>query len=242
MTFTLDLMPGLRSGTGSTPADGGCVIQVASYLWNKEWRDDTPCVHDVLRSVAIWVNDEVDDETRQKLYPLIPRLMGTAIADPVEDERVRLGILNWAAKDALLGLADALRAVDATTYAEPIEKAVAEGDWAEAARAARAAEAAEAARAAEAAWAAEAAEAARAAWAAEAARAAWAAWAARAARAARAAWAARAARAAWAARAAARLDFLVVLLDEFDRLTGRTEPHPVTVADWKTVEKVMAQS
>lgn len=90
----MDLMPQLRAGIGATPRDGGCVIQVASYLWNGEWRDDTPCVHPVLRAAAIRVNDAVNPKTRQKLYYLIPRLMGTAS----DDQALSVGLALWCAK------------------------------------------------------------------------------------------------------------------------------------------------
>lgn len=90
----LDVMPQLRVGVGSSPTQGGCVIQVASYLWNGEWRDDTPCVHPVLRRAAIIVNDSVADETRQKLYPLIPRLMGTASSNRI----LEVALAVWGAK------------------------------------------------------------------------------------------------------------------------------------------------
>src|SRR6266498_1105370 len=97
----LDGMPQLRMGTGRTPKDGGCVIQVASYLYNGAWTDATPCVHPVLRITAIWVNDSVGAATRQKLYPLIPRLMDTAIDDAEEDRRVSAHLAIWALKRAL---------------------------------------------------------------------------------------------------------------------------------------------
>lgn len=81
-SFVLDAMPQLTNGTGPSPDKGGCVMQVVAYLWRKEWHDAPVCVLPVLRNFAISVNDNVEDEERQRLYRLIPRLMGT---NPTEE-------------------------------------------------------------------------------------------------------------------------------------------------------------
>lgn len=68
--MTPDLLPLLRKGIGKTPAEGGCLFQVASYLYDGEsWADSTPCVHPTLRQTAIYVNDQVSEDYRPKLAP-----------------------------------------------------------------------------------------------------------------------------------------------------------------------------
>ena len=97
-----DFMPRLRSGAGETPKDGGCLIQVAGYLNDGvSWTDATPCVHPALRRAGILVNDGVDDEYRQRLLLLAPRLIGTGgTGDPVEDRRIAVELARWCAADA----------------------------------------------------------------------------------------------------------------------------------------------
>ena len=73
----MNQVPWLRSGTGRTPADGGCIMQVIDWINREEWTDNPPCVHPVIRHIAIAVNDSADDEGRQKLLDLAPRMMGT---------------------------------------------------------------------------------------------------------------------------------------------------------------------
>lgn len=75
-----DVFPLLRKGTGETPEDGGCLVQVAGYLNDGvSWTDETPCVHPVLRYIAIWANDDSPDSERQSLLSLVPRLIGTGL-------------------------------------------------------------------------------------------------------------------------------------------------------------------
>ena len=70
-------VPWLRRGTGDTPADGGCIMQVIDWVSTNGWTDQPECVHPVIRKAAIAANDELADEYRQKLLDLAPRLMGT---------------------------------------------------------------------------------------------------------------------------------------------------------------------
>ena len=70
-------VPWLRSGTGQTPSDGGCIMQVIDWIDRNQWSDAPDCVHPVIRHLAIYVNDRVDDTERQRLLDLAPRMMGT---------------------------------------------------------------------------------------------------------------------------------------------------------------------
>lgn len=183
-------VPWLRSGKGSSPAEGGCILQVIDWIHRGEWTDQPPCVHPALRVLAIQANDRMDAEGRQRLLDLAPRLMGTSDADKLVS--VRLAI--FCARRVL-----------------PVFEARRPGDG----RPRVAIEAAEA-------WCADPSDEKRAA--------AVAAYAADA-----AAYSAHAD--ATAAAAAARFDFLVAVLDEYDRITGRD----VTIrVDWSPVCRVLA--
>ncbi|WP_344313540.1 hypothetical protein [Fodinicola feengrottensis] len=222
----------IRKGVGATPKDGGCLVQVAGWLYDgKSWADDVTCVHPVLRSAGIRVNDAVSDGERHRLALMAPRISGSAdaVADWSEQDskvlNVRLAV--WCARQALPFVRESDRRVceTAITAAE---------HWCESPTAAAAAYAANAANAA-----------ANAAYAANAAAAnAAAAYAANAAAYAAAAAAYAANAAAYAANAAAyaanaKVDLYIGLVDEYDRLTGRVTKQ-MTREDWNRVRTVMA--
>ena len=46
-------VPWLRSGTGSTPNDGGCIMQVIDWLDSAGWSDSPACVHPAIGGVLI---------------------------------------------------------------------------------------------------------------------------------------------------------------------------------------------
>lgn len=83
MTSTTCEVPWLRSGVGKTPGEGGCIMQVIDWIDRQGWTDRPLCVHPLLARVAIQANDALDDERRQQLLDLVPRLMGTANDDKV---------------------------------------------------------------------------------------------------------------------------------------------------------------
>lgn len=70
-------VPFLRKGMGATPDQGGCILQVIDWIHRGKWTDHPPCVLPVLGNAAIYANDVSDDEDRQKLLDLAPRLMNT---------------------------------------------------------------------------------------------------------------------------------------------------------------------
>lgn len=74
-------VPWLRSGTGRTPAEGGCILQVIDWIDRNQWTDHPTCVHRAIARVAIRANDTLPDGERQKLLDLAPRIMGTASDD-----------------------------------------------------------------------------------------------------------------------------------------------------------------
>ena len=86
-----DLMPILSAGAHESPAEGACVMEMASYLAGEEWSDSPACTHPVLARMAQVVNDRLPDEERGALLDLLPRLMGTA-ATGTPDDRYRLSV------------------------------------------------------------------------------------------------------------------------------------------------------
>lgn len=74
-------VPWVRSGVGETPAEGGCIMQIADWIYRHEWTDEPPCVHPIVRTLALRANDSLPDDERQQLLDLIPRMMNTASED-----------------------------------------------------------------------------------------------------------------------------------------------------------------
>lgn len=76
-------VPFIRKGVGHTPEEGGCIMQVISWIAEDgQWHDTPKCVFPLLRDAAIEVNDHASDEERQRLLDLAPRLINTRIDDP----------------------------------------------------------------------------------------------------------------------------------------------------------------
>lgn len=92
-------LPLLRGGTGDTPKDGGCLVQVASYLRDgRSWTDDPAWLHPTIAIAAMAVNDRVPDGWRPVLAPLAADLAGLA---PCRAQRVTVGLAVWAARRVL---------------------------------------------------------------------------------------------------------------------------------------------
>lgn len=53
-------------------------MEAASWLAGEPWSDRPRSVHPAIAAVARWVNDNVDDNRRQNLWPLILASVGTA--------------------------------------------------------------------------------------------------------------------------------------------------------------------
>jgi len=61
---------------------------MASYLAGEKWSDHPRCTHPLLAELARDVNDVVCDETRQRLAPMIPDVVGLNPVDPRVDVEV----------------------------------------------------------------------------------------------------------------------------------------------------------
>ena len=86
----------LRSGKGPAP-NGGidvCVMQAVAFVAGEPDTDHPACVSPVLTAFCISWNDALDDEGRQRLKPIIPRLVRTA-GDPAADERRAWMAADW---------------------------------------------------------------------------------------------------------------------------------------------------
>lgn len=70
----------LRLDRGSHRPESGraCAMEAASWLAGERWSDHPRSVHRVIAAVARWVNDELGDDQRQRLWPLILGSLGTA--------------------------------------------------------------------------------------------------------------------------------------------------------------------
>lgn len=86
-------VPYLRKGKGGSPERGGCIMQVLDWIERGTWTDEPPSVHPVIRRVAIAVNDNVDEEQRQRLLDLGPRMRNTWIG--FADWRVNTELEKW---------------------------------------------------------------------------------------------------------------------------------------------------
>jgi hypothetical protein len=224
MTIPIE-MPNLISGAGDTPGQGACVMQAVAWLASNgdEWTDAPACTHRVLRRVAIRVNDNITDTARRQLWPLVPRLLGTATGDRAADNRISVALAAWAAERVLPLIKDEKRHA---TAAERIGKARAWLTRNEPPAAAAAdAYAADAYGGAADAYAA--------------AGAAYAAYAADAYAYGGAAAADAYAAVAYAAYGGQQIKFLTDLLDEYDHITGRTTPPQITTAQWAALHDAL---
>jgi hypothetical protein len=97
------------------PSDGkGCVMEWASVKWLVQHRgltmteawahltDRPDCTEPMIYRAAQVVNDWLADDERQRLVPLIDRLIAARpVADPVKARRCRVRVACWAARSVL---------------------------------------------------------------------------------------------------------------------------------------------
>jgi hypothetical protein len=67
-------------------------MEAAAWLAGEPWSDKPASVHPVIGAVARWVNDTVDDDRRQSLWPLILASVGTG-----EGRSIRVDCRLWMA-------------------------------------------------------------------------------------------------------------------------------------------------
>lgn len=85
-----DFMPILSAGGHLRPEDGGCIMEMGSFLAGEEWSAYPKCTHPALAEVARNVNDNLDGEHRHMILPLLGMLIGANA--PTTDPRLRAQI------------------------------------------------------------------------------------------------------------------------------------------------------
>jgi hypothetical protein len=99
MTATLDIDAlVLSAGSHTSPAEGACVIELASYLAHEPWSDHPQCVCPVLASFLRRWNDALDNATRQRLKPYAARVIGTR-GSPALAQRRAWMLADWLVRE-----------------------------------------------------------------------------------------------------------------------------------------------
>lgn len=85
-----DIVPILSAGRHRNPRRGACFMEFASYLAGERWSDHPACTHPSLAALARDVNDLAGDEMRQRLVPLIHRVVGLNGTSPLISTTIAL--------------------------------------------------------------------------------------------------------------------------------------------------------
>src|SRR6266496_2292423 len=97
MTSHLDLSSiHLSRGAHNTRDQGVCLLEAVAFFAGKAHTDHPPCVSPVLGHFGRAWNDALDDSTRQRLVPFIPRMVGTA-SDGADEARAWI-LTDWLAR------------------------------------------------------------------------------------------------------------------------------------------------
>ena len=67
----------LSVGKHSSAEEGACVMEFVSLLANEPFSDRPRCASSSITSFCIWINDNGDQEHRDRLLVLAPRIVGT---------------------------------------------------------------------------------------------------------------------------------------------------------------------
>ncbi|HWR84586.1 MAG TPA: hypothetical protein VN200_01190 [Rhodoglobus sp.] len=97
MARTPSLLPILSAGRHRSPRQGACFMEFASYLAGERWSDHPACTHPLLAALARDVNDLTSDRRRDRLMPLVHRVIGLNGDDP----RIAIAVAIRAAAHAL---------------------------------------------------------------------------------------------------------------------------------------------
>ena len=90
----------------------GCFMNVIAYLNGEpQITDESPCVCEVVRPLAIWLNDYMIDTERQQLIPYIQRAMGSKTTDQKDISR-----RAWLAVDFANEMKEIAAAYSAAAY------------------------------------------------------------------------------------------------------------------------------
>lgn len=90
--ITRELPPAFKLATGNHASfeDGACLMEAVAYIAGEPHSDHPKCTCPVLTRHGIRLNDRFNDEERQLLAPLIPRLVGTRADRATQLRRVNV--------------------------------------------------------------------------------------------------------------------------------------------------------
>lgn len=96
MTETPNSLPLLDQGKHESAEQGACLQEYVSVLAGESFSDRPSCVDDLLSEFGRRTNDGYDNprQRTEELAPLIPRFIGTAVADRYERARMHLRFLD----------------------------------------------------------------------------------------------------------------------------------------------------
>jgi hypothetical protein len=106
----------LAKGWHGTPEFGMCVMEMAAYLAKEPHSDRPACVSPVIGAFLRQWNDDLDDETRQKLKPYAAKVLNTKASAEIETRRAWM-VTDWMVREHtpawldLAGLAEQAAAV-----------------------------------------------------------------------------------------------------------------------------------
>ncbi|MFB2584474.1 hypothetical protein [Herbiconiux liukaitaii] len=120
--WRLEGVPLLSAGRHRTPRSGACFMEFASYLAGERWSDHPACTHAGLAQLARAVNDLTTDQSRSRLAPLIPSVIGLTSDDPRLELVLALHAVSAALPEAALDRQHAL-AVGGLVCRDALERA-----------------------------------------------------------------------------------------------------------------------
>src|SRR4051812_25422658 len=108
MTTVPDFMPVLSRGNHDSPKEGACVMEYVSFLAGEKFSDHPTCTLPVFTEMAISLNDNLEDGARQRMVPLVARLLGANTDDPYVLTGIAIAMMQkadevWWSKWSVLG-------------------------------------------------------------------------------------------------------------------------------------------
>jgi hypothetical protein len=107
----------LDKGAHDSPENGVCALEAVAYVAGEPFTDHPACASPVLGAFLRSWNDSLNDQDRQMLKPLIPRLVGTNTCEKDEETRAWMAT-DWLARECAPAF---LRLAGLTVQAEALE-------------------------------------------------------------------------------------------------------------------------
>jgi hypothetical protein len=83
----------LKKGAHTSPEEGMSLLEAVAFTAGEKFTIRPKCTSPVLATYGRELNDDLPDEQRQQLIPLIPKLIGTV--NPEQDQRDGLRCAHW---------------------------------------------------------------------------------------------------------------------------------------------------